>query len=65
MDEDKMLELLNRIALGENNEPFTKADVEKFMNGGFILSILPKIGPVKTSEAVEAYRAAQAVLQAL
>jgi hypothetical protein len=51
---------LNRIALQPNNIPFT---VDDLING--IIRILPRIGPVNTADAVEAYKAAQAALQSL
>ena len=59
-DEDSILQSLNSIAINK----FTTEDLKDALKRG-ILIILPKAGPINTSEAVEAYRAAEAVLRSL
>ncbi len=63
-DTDNILSCLNRIASNENGRPFIKDDIEKLLAEGLI-RILPKIGPVNMTEAIEAYKAAEQVLRAL
>jgi hypothetical protein len=62
---EKLAECLNRIALNTaTGQPFTPEEVADFLRKGLI-PVLPRIGPVDTNEAAAAYKAAQAVLQAL
>jgi len=58
---EDITECLNRIALNPGNKPFTRDEVESLLTRG-VLQLLPKIVPVNTAEAAEAYKAAQQAL---
>jgi hypothetical protein len=60
LDQDAIVDRLNRIALNPNGIPFTKDDLLKG-----VIRILPRIAPANMAEAVEAYKAAQQALQSL
>jgi hypothetical protein len=62
---ESILRCLNSIALNpENKNAFTKDDIDNLLKNGFI-SILPKIVPINTDEAREAYMAARQALKSL
>ena len=61
---ENIRDCLNRIALNPDNRPFTMDDVQNLLTKG-IIGILPKIVPINTAEAVEAYKAAQQTLVSL
>ncbi|MBI5124419.1 MAG: hypothetical protein HZA72_03270 [Candidatus Omnitrophica bacterium] len=64
LGEDRILDALNRIALNPEERPFTMDDVHTLLSTG-ILRILPKIVPIDTAAALEAYKGAQQALISL
>jgi hypothetical protein len=65
LGDESILRCLNRIAVNPNNTMgFTKDDLDELLKKG-VISILPRIQRIDTSEAVEAYNAASQVLKSL